>query len=203
MTCQKLFCPKNVWFKKFFVENDSAPKMFWVQRNLGFKEIEKFGSFKIIAHRFLIKTNVGKSLGAERFGPKQFGSRKKLSPKKSWSKKVWIQKNYGSTKFWVHKILAPKKIWVQIFLNFVSKKNCRSKKDCVKQNLVQKILIKINQGLQKLCPKSFVKIGSVTAEIFLIWANSARTNVSWTNVTMTLKSRVPGTTFRVWSELGQ
>ena len=177
--------------------------MFWVQRNLGFKEIEKFGSFKIIAHRFLIKTNVGKSLGAERFGPKQFGSRKKLSPKKSWSKKVWIQKNYGSTKFWVHKILAPKKIWVQIFLNFVSKKICRSKKDCVKQNLVQKILIKINHGLQKLCPKSFVKIGSVTAEIFLIWANSARTNVSWTNVTMTLKSRVPGTTFRVWSELGQ
>ena len=88
MTCQKLFCPKNVWFKKFLVENDSAPKMFWVQRNLGFKEIDKFGSFKIIAHRFLIKTNVGKSLVAEIFGPKQFGSRKKLSPKKSWSKKI-------------------------------------------------------------------------------------------------------------------
>ena len=103
MTCQKLFCPKNVWFKKFLVENDSAPKMFWVQRNLGFKEIEKFGSFKIIAHRFLIKTNVGKILGAERFGPKQFGPRKKLSPKK-----VWIQKNNGSTnfeftKFWLQK----------------------------------------------------------------------------------------------------
>ena len=138
MTCQKLFCPKNVWFKKFLVENDSAPKMFWVQRNLGFKEIDKFGSFKIIAHRFLIKTNVGKSLGAERFGPKQFGSRKKLSPKKCWSKKVWIQKNYRSTKFWVHKILAPKKIWVQTFSNFVSKKICRSKKVRVKQNLVQK-----------------------------------------------------------------
>ena len=50
--------------------------------------MKKFGSFKIIAQRFLIKTNVGKILGAERFGPKQFGSRKKLSPKK-----VWIQKN--------------------------------------------------------------------------------------------------------------
>ena len=143
MTRQKLFCPENVWFNKFLVEKDSAPKMFWVQRNLGFKEIEKFGSFKIIAHRFLIKTNVGKILGAERFGPKQFGSRKKLSPKKCWSKKVWIQKNYGSTKFWVHKILAPKKIWVQIFLDFVSKKICRSKKDCVKQNLVKNYFVTI------------------------------------------------------------
>ena len=193
MSGSKKFCSKTILRQKCF-----GSKEIW-----GLKKLKKFGSFKIIAHRFLIKTNVGKSLGAERFGPKQFGSRKKLSPKKSWSKKVWIQKNYGSTKFWVHKILAPKKIWVQFFLNFVSKKICRSKKDCVKQNLVQKILIKINQGLQKLWPKSFVKIGSVTAEIFLIWANSARTNVSWTNVTMMLKSRVPGTIFRVWSELGQ
>ena len=31
-----------------------------------------------------------------------------------------------------------------------------------------------------------VKIGSVTIEIFLIWANVARTNVSWTNVTVTV-----------------
>ena len=103
--------------QKILVENDSVPKIFWVQRNLGFKEIEKFCSFKIIAHRFLMKTNVGKILGAERFGPKQFGSRKKLSPEKCWSKKVWIQKNYGSTKFWLRKkfgskffeILCPKK----------------------------------------------------------------------------------------------
>ena len=28
-----------------------------------------------------------------------------------------------------------------------------------------------------------VKIGSVTAEIFLIWTNVARTNVAWINVT--------------------
>ena len=74
-----------------------------------------FGSFKIIAHRFLIKRNVGKILGAETFGPKQFGSRKKLSPKKCWSKKVWIQKNHGSKKYWVHKILAPKKNLGPIF----------------------------------------------------------------------------------------
>ena len=30
-----------------------------------------------------------------------------------------------------------------------------------------------------------VKIGSITAEIFLIWTNVARTNVTWTNVTIT------------------
>ena len=41
-----------------------------------------------------------------------------------------------------------------------------------------KILITKN-----LYPKSFVKIRSVTAEIFLIWTNVARTNVAWTNVT--------------------
>ena len=54
----KTFSPKNVWLKNFLVQNDSAPKMFWVQRNLEFKETwaEKFGSFKIIADRFLIKT---------------------------------------------------------------------------------------------------------------------------------------------------
>ena len=31
-----------------------------------------------------------------------------------------------------------------------------------------------------------VKIGLVTAEIFLIWTNVVRTNVAWTNVTMTV-----------------
>ena len=33
-----------------------------------------------------------------------------------------------------------------------------------------------------------VKIGFVTAEIFLIWTNGARTNVAWTNVTCQLES---------------
>ena len=177
--------------KKFWSKTILRQKCFGSKEIWGLKKLKKFGSFKIIAHRFLIKTNVGKILGAERFGPKQFGSRKKLSPKKCWSKKVWIQKNYGSTKFWVHKILAPKKNLGPIFFKFCVQKNCRSKKDWVKQNLVQNFLIKINHGLQKLCPKSFVKIGSVTAEIFLIWANFARTNVSWTNVTMTVESECP------------
>ena len=50
----------------------------------------------------------------------------------------------------------------------------------------KKILMKINHGLQKLRPKSFVKIGSVTAEIFMVWANIVRTIVAWTNVNMTV-----------------
>ena len=33
-----------------------------------------------------------------------------------------------------------------------------------------------------------VKIGSVSAEIFLIWTNVARTNIARTNVTVTVKS---------------
>ena len=63
--------------KKFLVKNKYAPKVFWVQRNLKFKEIwaqkiwlKMDPSFKIIAQRFLIKTNFGKTFGPERFGSK-------------------------------------------------------------------------------------------------------------------------------------
>ena len=34
--------------------------------------------------------------------------------------------------------------------------------------------------------KSFIKIGSLTAELFLIRTNVAKTNVGWINVTMTV-----------------
>ena len=34
-------------------------------------------------------------------------------------------------------------------------------------------------------PLSFIKIGSVTAKIILIWTNFMRTNVAWTNVALT------------------
>ena len=33
---------------------------------------------------------------------------------------------------------------------------------------------------------SLVNIGSVTGEIFLIWTNVNRTNIAWTNVTVTV-----------------
>ena len=42
------------------------------------------------------------------------------------------------------------------------------------------------KACKKLGAKSLVKIGSVKAEIFLIWTNVARTNVAWTNVTVTV-----------------
>ena len=43
------------------------------------------------------------------------------------------------------------------------------------------------ERLYKFCiKKSLVKIGSVRAEIFLIWTNVAKTNVAWTNVTVTV-----------------
>ena len=50
-----------------------------------------------------------------------------------------------------------------------------------------------------------VKIGSVAAEIFLIWANVATKNVAWTNVTVTFGncsrwSQEP--TIKVWSQVG-
>ena len=34
--------------------------------------------------------------------------------------------------------------------------------------------------------KNFIKIGSLTAEIFLIRTNVAKTNVAWTNATVTV-----------------
>ena len=55
------------------VENDSAPKMFGSKEigSLNIFRLKKFGSFKIISDRFLIKTDLGKILGAERFGCKE------------------------------------------------------------------------------------------------------------------------------------
>ena len=51
-----------------------------------------------------------------------------------------------------------------------------------------------------------VKIGSVTAEIFLTWTNVARTNVAWTNVIVTVglcSKRSPEYTFKIWSLTAQ
>ena len=50
------------------------------------------------------------------------------------------------------------------------------------------------------------KIGSVTAEIFLIGTNVARRNVAWTNVTVTVdicERWFQEPTFKVWSKSGQ
>ena len=44
-----------------------------------------------------------------------------------------------------------------------------------------------NKNSNSRPPQNYlVKIESVTAEILLIWTNVARTNVAWTNVTVTV-----------------
>ena len=55
-------------------------------------------------------------------------------------------------------------------------------------------------------PKSFVKIGPVTAEILLIWPNVTRAYVSWTNVTITVgifQTWSQDPTFYIWSKSDQ
>ena len=61
--------------------------------------------------------------------------------------------------------------------------------------MIKKNFDKKNYGLQKMSPISLVKMGSVTAEILLIWTNVDNTNVAWTDVSMNLLKRVPGTYF--------
>ena len=77
----------------------------------------------------------------------------------------------------VQKILGLKKFWVQKKFegSIGPNKVCPKKFD------------KKNYWLPKLCPKSLVKIGSVTAG-----TNVARTNVAWKNVTVTIG---------IWSKL--
>ena len=58
---------------------------------------------------------------------------------------------------------------------------CHKDKGCLdKCHHVMWNLLKMVQGTYLY---SLVKIGSVTAEIFLIWTNVAVTNVAWINVT--------------------
>ena len=56
-------------------------------------------------------------------------------------------------------------------------------------------LASVKDGPRKL-PIKFGQIGSVTVGIFLIWINVTRTNVIWTNVTVTF-----GISFRCSQEL--
>ena len=54
--------------------------------------------------------------------------------------------------------------------------------------------------------QTWVKIGSVTADIFLIWTYVAKTNVVWTNVIVTVgicSKRSHESTFKIWSKSGQ
>ena len=57
----------------------------------------------------------------------------------------------------------------------------------VKKVLLKKNLVKKIKDPKKWGTKSLVKIGSVIAELFLIWTKVAKTNVAWTNVTVTVR----------------
>ena len=73
--------------------------------------------------------------------------------------------------------MGPKKFGFEKFLclkNFLSENNLGRKKFYRRTFSSTKIM----------GPKSLVKIGPVTAEILMIWANVARAYVAWTNVTV-------------------
>ena len=50
--------------------------------------------------------------------------------------------------------------------------------------MVKKLWCTSRKPPKRLCPKMFVKIGAVIAEILLIWANVTRAYVAWTNATV-------------------
>ena len=81
----------------------------------------------------------------------------------------WVQKQFGYHRIWVQKNFGFKQISSP--KDFGSKRFLGSKKF---------------KAPQKFGPKNWVKIGSVIAEIFLIWTNVAGTNVAWTNVTISV-----------------
>ena len=85
-------------------------------------------------------------------------------------------------------------------------KKSRLKRDWIKQILLKKNWVKIIRAIKKLGTKSLVKIGSVIAELFLVWTNVAKTNVAGTNATLTdgLCSRCSQKPiFKVSSKFGQ
>ena len=112
MTCQKL-----VWSQKCLVQKMFGQKQFCSKNVLGPKKsqslkkfgLKKFDSFKIIAHRFLIKTNVGKILGAERFGSKEVVVAFMLELSKIISGPYFDPKNLKSKTIWV-KMLVQKSL---------------------------------------------------------------------------------------------
>ena len=133
-----------------------------------------------------------KMLTQNSFGPKFF-----LNPHIFCSKKILGPENFGSKQFLGHKDYGQKKIAP----TFLDQKIIISKKVCAKNFRLKKF-----RSTNSRPPKNYlVEIGSVTAKIFLIWINVTRTNVAWTNVTMTVGiclrwSQEP--TFKILSILG-
>ena len=144
--------------------------------------------------------------------PKKIGQKTFLAPKNNCVKTKFVPEKNSWGK---------KKIW---------SKKCRSKKCCPNIYFLQSLvkIRSVSADMNKCClglccfdkwhhdtllkhvpgiyVYSLVQIESVPTEILLIWTIVARTNVAWTNVTMTVGiccrySQDP--TFKVWSKLGQ
>ena len=76
----------------------------------------------------------------------------------------------------------------------------------IKRNMAQSAPGGCYKNVPVIYLYSLVEIESVTAEIFLIWTNVARTNVVWKNVAVTVRicsrcSQDP--MIKVWSKSGQ
>ena len=118
-----------------------------------------------------------------------------------------VQKNLWSINIKVPKKLDPKRLVKigSVTANIVDMDHSRQDLYCLDKcrhhNSLNLIKIVSGTYIQNL-----VKIKLVTTEIFLICTNVARTNVVWTNVSVTVGncsrcSQEP--TFKVWSKLGQ
>ena len=146
-------------------------------------------------------------------GPKTFWIHKNFCPKErgpklSLSKKVWVHKNFRSNKNLGQKNAIKNTFDPELFgskhfldLNVFGSKNlpgkfliktifglkkCRSKTIWI--NFIGSNKIRCKKNLVQKNEDPLTTIRSVTADIFLIWTNVARTNVTWPNVTWELAS---------------
>ena len=102
-----------------------------------------------------------------------------LYPKKFWSRNFVWSKIFEFPKYLSLKRFGPKKCGLQkLRPPKIGSKKLGQKVLGIKDSLVQKMPPKIGS-------KKFGQNGSVTADIFLIWTNVARTYVALTNVTIT------------------
>ena len=154
--------------------------------------------------KILFLKNLGSKIGSQK------NQVKKIRSRYFGSKKLWVQKKWGPTKFWVQIISRCKKFGFTKFRqNWVS--NSRDFPDMDKCHQDKCFLDKCHRDswhLLKMVPgtylKNLVKIGWVTAEIFLIWTNVTRTNIAWTNITISICLRCSQEhTFKVWIKFGR
>ena len=102
------------------------------------------------------------------------------------------QKNFGSTK-----ILSKKKNLV--LKDFGSKKSLSPTKFCAKKNFrSKKIVGQKNVGSKKILVRKNFRPVKINLGPAMIWANVARTNVTWSVGISSRCSHEP--TFKVWSK---